>query len=396
MHHLAGERIQEVALVRGRRLRDRVAVPRVSGVERGERHVGPGREGRVGGVREVRVKLVDAQRISRIAELVRPEVDEEVRSTGRRQRHAVEIRRKLSRHVGVDHAFVEVDVRRRRVADEHLRAIERERTPAGERVRVPEELVVRHVVGVGPDAEFRIVVGFVVGQDEVVDVIRARRIRRRRDRNELVLPAGRRLNAELREQPAVRERVVQDDGIAVVGSGAGGADGGEEIADGEERSQRGPRLRIDADQGVHHLHVVVGADVAVRVRRDGRAAAEDRRVVAGAHPREIDGGRGHGRRGRRGQLQRRVRRPSRPAALALRVALVDPLPHARMRRGHEGRRPCRHLAERQGHAERRRLPNEGRAGPRSRRRAGERRECGGGRQHRPKSLQESPRVPCGK
>ena len=97
--------------------------------------------------------------------------------------------------------------------------------------------------------------------------------------------------ADLREEPAIGERVIKDDAVSGRGGAAAGAEGGH--AD-RSREDRAVALAVDGEAravSVDHLNVVIGADIAGGVRRLG----------AGGHT-----GEGHERR-REGAGRRRGR-----------------------------------------------------------------------------------------
>ncbi len=164
---------------------------------------------------------------------------------------------------------------------------------AGPRAAVVEDVeahVVRVVVGVRPDAELRIVGERGGAEAERVAVVGAGRVGRGGDGHALQI--RRRRDGELREDPALRDSVVADDGIAVIVGLAAAAE-----ARPERVGRNGPvhesagRLIEDREVGVDPLHVLRGADRAVGV---GWRVAVGEPVVALADPREAEAGRGRG------------------------------------------------------------------------------------------------------
>src|SRR5439155_45049 len=73
----------------------------------------------------------------------------------------------------------------------------------------------------------------------------------------------------LRDDPAVGDRIVEDDRIAVVVGLAAGAEAAPEGVDRDRSEERGAALVEDGEVDVDRLHVVVGTDVAVGIGRRG-------------------------------------------------------------------------------------------------------------------------------
>ena len=217
------------------------------------------------------MELEDVQAVGRKAERVVVHLDEVVRRAGRRQRRAVEVGRQLTAE---RRAFDELDQPGRRIARQHLVALERNRRGA-EEVVVRVEQVRRHVVGVRPDAEVRVVVEDAVAEEERVAEVRARRVGGLRYRDALVVRRGR---CELREEPPVGELVVLDDRVAVIPGLARAAEAGPERVDLDGTEELRACLAVDGDRRVDHLDVVVRTYVPVRVGRQGEA--DDVRVEA--------------------------------------------------------------------------------------------------------------------
>src|ERR1041385_7109310 len=105
--------------------------------------------------------------------------------------------------------------------------------------------------------------------------------------------AGAGLDDQLREDPAVGQDVVVDDGIAVVVRGADAAERLEEGVAGGGAEELVAALVEDGEAQVVPLHVLGGADVAVDV--GGHAAGGEAAGEADADAVEADaGGRGGG------------------------------------------------------------------------------------------------------
>jgi hypothetical protein len=198
-----------------------------------------------------------------------------------------------------------------RVALDHLVPLEAVDADPVDRLVLDPELACRDQVGVAPDSVLRIV-GEVVPGREGVPVVGARRIARRRDRDAVVEQVERLVRIvdaagrELGEDPAIRELIVDHDRIArglraLVDRKSGPQRAG---VDRPEEARAG--LGVDGEHEVHHLDVMVRADVAHRVRRVD-AEAEEIEVVLVAQPLEVlDRGRNRQRRCR--SLEGRVAR----------------------------------------------------------------------------------------
>ena len=299
VHQAVGNGVQ---LLRRALLRDVVAAVGEGGIERRDRvgvvRAQAGAERRVGGIVPIHAEFPHVHGIDRTdAPGVVVHHGEVIGRSLRRQR-AVEIGRQHAAVIGVDRGQIEILVGGRRIADQHLGAVEREHARAGPAGGV--ELVVRHVVPVRPDAEMGIVVHLVVRHDEIVEIPRPRGIARLRNRDHLV--ARRRADDELAQEPAVGQVVVEHDRIAVVRRRRRGGEsgGGEKFAHqhgGDERGAR--RLVVDAEVHVDHGDIVLGPDVPVVVR--------GQHAVQVSRPFERDQRRRHGARHGR-FLQRRIGR----------------------------------------------------------------------------------------
>ena len=227
---------------------------------------------------------------------------------------------------------------RRGLAREHPGAVHRADLGAREIVLGRREHVVAEVVRVAPDARLAVIVERRVG--EVVGEIRAGRIGALRDRDALVIVGIRVGDRELRDEPAVCGAVVEHDGVAVVVGRAEAAQALEERIDRQRAVQLGAVLVPDHQILVDRLHIVVGADVAVGVRR---RPGHTKRSVGPAEP-LADAGegevhrRGEQRRGRR--LEHRIAEGDRPVHvvarhrlhLVLRIRIVLRQGHQRQRR----------------------------------------------------------------
>ena len=194
----------------------------------------------------------------------------------------------------------------RRLAAEHpvlLEPVDADAVLAGR-----AELAGRDDVGVGPHAVLRVVREVQAG-GEGVAVVRPCRVARRGDGDAVVEGQGRVVETsrrELAEDPPVGKLVVDHDGVA----GRVGAVGhGEALPQGArvDRTEQ-PRagLRIDREDEVDHLDVVVRADVSHRVGRVD-PPAEDGEIVLVGQALEVGEGRAHCRCGDLGRLGDGVR-----------------------------------------------------------------------------------------
>ena len=196
---------------------------------------------------------------------------------------------RLRRPVGRRHGPVGVgrqDPRQRRIerdhvlvheagglAGDHLVALEAPDSLAAGRVELRRGHRVR--VLSRPDAELRIVVELRLVHEELVRAPAPGRVARIRDGDALVERAlARAGEGELRNHPALRELVVEDDRVAVVVRAAERRAREDRVARGRGHDL-GARLRVDGVVGVDPLHVVVGADVAFGVGRIAPAEVGD-------------------------------------------------------------------------------------------------------------------------
>ena len=199
------------------------------------------------------------------------DLDQRRRSVRGRERSAVDVRR--------EHAAPEVRLDREHVLVDHpsgaavdqLIALEREDADAGPTVTGLAELVDRDHVRMlrRPDAELRIVVQVRLVRDVLVRAPRAGRVAGLRDRDALVeRPVRKRGVRQLARQPAVGELVVEHDRVsAIAGRHAAVGLAREHLVAGDDPRRRGSVLVEDPEREVHPLHVVVGPDVALGVRR---------------------------------------------------------------------------------------------------------------------------------
>jgi hypothetical protein len=187
------------------------------------------------------VEVEEPQTVFRIPELVGGGIGEGVGTARGRRSEAVEVGGEHSPNgLGMrGEVQVEVDEGGGGITHEHLRALEGEGAGAVE--GPPEgELVGRHVIAVGPDAQVRVVGELFAGGDEVVEVVGPGRIPGLGEGDALVV--GRRVlrgEGELAQKPAVGQGVVEDDPIAVVVGRADPAQGGIDLADPERGRQGG-------------------------------------------------------------------------------------------------------------------------------------------------------------
>ncbi len=199
---------------------------------------------------------------------------DEVVGRARRRRRSVQIAGQHASQVEIDGAEIEVD-EGRRLSGEHLLPIERHDALPGPLEHKSGVLVHGHVVGVGPNAELRIVVQ--AAERVLVPVVLTQRVGRRGHRDALVegpeeQPEEAVGNRELAEQPAIGQVIVEHDDVAVVCRLAWSPESRpERIAGGraveQRRRRRGRALREDRKRQVHPLHVVAAAHGANRVRR---------------------------------------------------------------------------------------------------------------------------------
>ena len=238
-------------------------------------------EGRAPRIRPVDVELPESQVEARIAGRRRRDagrivdLGHEVRRT-RNGRRAVEVSRQLADVLAARRIVLglveEHDASG--LALQHLAALEGEGTRPRRRDRVTRELVRRHVVAVRPDAELRVVEEHVRTEQERVQVVGARRIGARRDGDAFaVLLAAVGRSDELRQQPAVRQLVVDDDRITFVVCLALAVRVRPQLVDLGRRTQHGARLRVHGEARVDHLDVLRQTRLAVRVGWQAAAVA---------------------------------------------------------------------------------------------------------------------------
>ena len=232
---------------------------------------------------EIGVELPDQEtgavaRIRRSNEVIRHEV---VRRTGRRRNHR-------SVQVGGNDSALGVPVvghgeenlLGRRIADQHLRAIECE----GAAVELAAEDVRRHVVRIRPHAELRVVGKVGVADRKLVLEPGAGRIVGDRDRDAL---RERPLDRELAHQPAIGLFVVLDDRVAVIRGLADAAQPLEHRVAGKRAQQQRSGLVVHRPDRVDVFDVVIGADVAVVVGRNV-ARPDDGLVIGVREAVELD------------------------------------------------------------------------------------------------------------
>ena len=259
-HQPVSERIE---LVRRPGLRD-AGAGGLAGV--GVRGDGDGGRGREREGRVARRRPVDVERPEE--ELVRaavPDGEEVVRSARRGHLRSGEVQ------VGRQEAAV-VDVRaeallgRTGIPRDHLHPVEGADLGARPPAPVGED-VVHHVVAVRPDSAFPVIVE-VASVVVRVGVPGAQRVGRLRDGN--ALEVGRRADGELRQEPAVGEGVVENEGVAVVVRRAAPPEAREQGVPIQRAEELRSALVPDREHRVDPLDVVVGTDVAFRVRRGSR------------------------------------------------------------------------------------------------------------------------------
>ena len=159
------------------------------------------------------MKIEKPNRIGRVAVFVRRVAHKHVWRSGGRRRQAVEVRRD---HIPTTFRRirnrVEVDIANVRFTSQHLCAVEREN--AGTVIVAARKLLIRHIIAVRPDTEFRKVVEPVVRHYELPKVIFTGRIAGLRERDELA--KRREIVAVLRDQPAIGKLIVLHDREPVV------------------------------------------------------------------------------------------------------------------------------------------------------------------------------------
>ena len=141
---------------------------------------------------------------------------ENARRAARRQRETVQVRRHMAAFCRIENDLP----RRARIAREHFRAVHcaKDATEKAGPGSGGRELVGHHVVGVGPDAEVRIIAEGISRDGKRVAGIGPCRIGRSGDRYTLIVRIVRGVlrGCELRNQPSVRDLVVKHHGIAVI------------------------------------------------------------------------------------------------------------------------------------------------------------------------------------
>ena len=141
------------------------------------------------------------------------------------------------------------------------------------------EHVGRHVVAIRPYAQFRIVAKEVAGENTGVDLhgvevpATGHRVAGLGDCDTFVVRTGVLIEpGEVRDDPAVDQRVVEHHRVAAVAGVARAAGrAGEKGVEGYRRDGSAGGLVVDADRRVDGLDVMVGADVAVGVGRPASA-----------------------------------------------------------------------------------------------------------------------------
>ena len=257
-HHAIAKAVEHLAV----ELLDAVAVADVAAEpierRRGQEH---GVGAAVLYVGPVDVIAIDDERI------VVEEPDDGRRSPRGRRQLAVEVGGRQAAHLGEGHIHA---LLRRGRAREHLGTVECA-DPAGQHLRGAgraREHVVRRVVGVRPDAELGVVVEVRVR--EGVQRILTGGIRRARHRDALPeRPRELRLHGEreLRDEPPVGERVIEDDSIEAESGSASAAQRGEHALRGHRPELQRARLGEDRDRRIDDLHVVVRSDVSLWIGR---------------------------------------------------------------------------------------------------------------------------------
>ena len=247
IHEAVGERIQ---LLRGARLRN--AGSPVAQRRKGcnGNHCGSGERG-ICGRREVHMELVQVQ-------IVSSEIDHVVGRSAGRSSQSVQIRRQRSTYC---RTLLKADLGCA-LPGQLLCAI------VGACIRSHECVSVKHVecfvVAIGPYAHLRVIVEIVVLERIPVEGSGCVGSRGNSD----ALQVGRRGYRELAEHPALREFVVEHNGIAIIICLAAAPEARPQgVACGRSCDQSSSRFVEDCEGSVHPLHVLRRSYRAIRIRR---------------------------------------------------------------------------------------------------------------------------------
>ena len=214
MHRAVGNRVHILRRSRAQNF-DGVARAGRARVERRERHVGQNRQSRTARAGEIRNPFIHSDAVNRVAVFVGAKLADDFRQSRGRRHKAVDVAGQGSARSVVDCADVEINRSGGRVARERFFAVLRKNTQAEKCRSGDVELVESHMICVRPDADFRIIVKGIRRVCVAPNVISARRVARLRERDTLIsLVAG--WHAELTDVPAVGERVVKNNRVAVV------------------------------------------------------------------------------------------------------------------------------------------------------------------------------------
>ena len=280
IHQPVGDGIQ----VSTTRLRDAVAgeTAHVGVHVRGGDHVvgvivGVEAEGAVAGIRPIHHEFPDAQGIGGVAQPGRIIPFDEDARRARGRRVAVQVGRQHTAIVQRDRADIHIDHRGRRITQQHFVALEGHHAGAGPAEGRRVKLIDAHVVGVGPDAELRIVVHQGVAVEVIVQIPAARRVSGLGYGNTLMELRGAEVQRELAVNPALGQVVEQHDGVAIVVGLTNAAETRPQAVAGHRpHDQRGVGQIghiPDSQLQIHGLDIILGprgrvvADVARGVRR---------------------------------------------------------------------------------------------------------------------------------
>ena len=271
MHQPVGKRIQVLRRARLRDSRSARAESRI--VRHVDRALGPLCECRKIGVHEVGMELEHTQRIGRITQRDSLDVGKIVRRADGWWR-TIEIAGQHTANRGVDRLEVKVDVAGRRIAHQHFGAVEGKHPRAEEGRSGGVELVVSHVVTVRPHRQLRVIVELHARHLKAISVVCARRIRRLGDGDGHEVGRAS-ANRKLRDQPTIRQRVVQHDRVAIVGRSTQAETSEQGIDRRNRRLGRSREFVEHSKMRVDDLHVIAWADIAVCVRRRATAVVVD-------------------------------------------------------------------------------------------------------------------------
>ena len=217
------------------------------------------------GIVPIGVELPHLQLIRRVSPIVIIHLNEVI-GFARGRGRAFEMRGQHAAQIAVGVVEIEVD-HAGGIPTEHLVSFENRHALTGP-IACPTELVECHVIAVGPDAEFGIVIHLPVTDQEGITPPFAGRIGRLGNGDALIEGAkGVIRQCELADHPSIRQMVIQNHGITVILSLASAAKALPEGVD-VSRAIKQISLSIPNSEGeIHRLNVMIGADVTVGVGR---------------------------------------------------------------------------------------------------------------------------------